>query len=96
MNSLGEPAVAFDSDCRDGICGACGIALARGSGARRDGPWWPRRTTRASGLLAPRRVEAVAKGIVLGSSARMNRVHMYAALAGRVVRRACGDPRRVG
>src|SRR5688572_15566609 len=23
----GEPAVAFDSDCREGICGACGIVV---------------------------------------------------------------------
>jgi succinate dehydrogenase / fumarate reductase iron-sulfur subunit len=25
--SRGEPAVAFDSDCREGICGACGIVV---------------------------------------------------------------------
>jgi len=25
--SCGEPAVAFDSDCREGICGACGIVV---------------------------------------------------------------------
>jgi succinate dehydrogenase / fumarate reductase iron-sulfur subunit len=25
--SLGEPPVAFDSDCREGICGACGIVV---------------------------------------------------------------------
>lgn len=25
--SKGEPAIAFDSDCREGICGACGITV---------------------------------------------------------------------
>jgi succinate dehydrogenase / fumarate reductase, iron-sulfur subunit len=25
--SRGEPPVAFDSDCREGICGACGIVV---------------------------------------------------------------------
>ena len=25
--SLGEPPIAFDSDCREGICGACGIVV---------------------------------------------------------------------
>ena len=31
----GEPPVAFDSDCREGICGACGIVVD----GRPHGPW---------------------------------------------------------
>jgi succinate dehydrogenase / fumarate reductase iron-sulfur subunit len=38
--AAGEPPVAFDSDCREGICGACGIVVD----GRPHGPW-PRTTT---------------------------------------------------
>jgi succinate dehydrogenase / fumarate reductase iron-sulfur subunit len=35
LAAAGEPPVAFDSDCREGICGACGVAVD----GRPHGPW---------------------------------------------------------
>jgi succinate dehydrogenase / fumarate reductase iron-sulfur subunit len=36
----GDPPVAFEHDCREGICGSCGF-LVNGVG-----PWWPKRYNR--------------------------------------------------
>jgi succinate dehydrogenase / fumarate reductase, iron-sulfur subunit len=59
----GEPAVAFDSDCREGICGACGLVVD----GRPHGPW-PGVTTcqvtlRAFGDGATVRLEPMRTGV---------------------------------
>ena len=61
--SRGEPAVAFDSDCREGICGACGIVVNGRPHGPLPGTTTCQVTLRAFGEGATIRLEPMKTGV---------------------------------
>ena len=61
--SRGEPAVAFDSDCREGICGACGIVVNGRPHGPLPGTTTCQVTLRAFGEGATIRLEPMRTGV---------------------------------
>jgi len=61
--ALGEPAVAFDSDCREGICGACGVVVDGRPHGPRPGTTTCQVTLRAFGEGATVRLEPMRTGV---------------------------------